>query len=141
MKSRAPRAARHPRAGTAIRRPALRPDIRRRAHRLDHLRGHRSSVGRMSEDVRPFTVHIPDDVLADLRERLARTRWPDQIPGSDWGYGTDIAYLQELCEYWRSSYDWRKSEAVLNQWAALDGAGARTRAPLYRGPAGSPPRL
>ena len=39
---------------------------------------------------------MPEAVLDDLRDRLARTRWPDQIPGSGWGYGTDLAYLQDL---------------------------------------------
>ena len=51
-----------------------------------------------SDDIRPFRVEVPDAVLDDLRERLARTRWPDQIPGSGWGYGTDLAYLQDLCD-------------------------------------------
>jgi microsomal epoxide hydrolase len=49
----------------------------------------------------PFTVHVPDAVLADLRERLPRVRWPDEIPGSAWQYGTDLTYMQELCAYWR----------------------------------------
>ena len=46
--------------------------------------------------LRPFTVDVPDAVLEDLRDRLRRTRWPDQIPGSGWSYGTDLAYLQEF---------------------------------------------
>ena len=66
--------------------------------------------------VEPFKIDVSEEVLTDLRDRLARTRWPDQIPGSGWDYGTDRAYLQELCEYWRTSYDWRKAEAELNQW-------------------------
>src|SRR5437764_8552732 len=67
-------------------------------------------------DVEPFRIDVPDAVLDDLRERLARTRWPDQIPGSSWDYGTDRTYLQELCEYWRTSFDWRAAERELNQW-------------------------
>ena len=66
--------------------------------------------------VEPFKIDVSEDVLTDLRDRLARTRWPDQIPGSGWDYGTDRAYLQELCEYWRAQFDWRKTEAELNQW-------------------------
>ena len=55
-------------------------------------------------------------MLDDLRDRLARTRWPDQIPGSGWGYGTDLAYLQDLCEYWRTEFDWRAQEDRFNRW-------------------------
>jgi len=70
----------------------------------------------MSQAIRPFKIEVPDAVLADLRERLARTRWPDQIPGTGWEYGTELAYLKELCETWHTSYDWRTHEAALNRW-------------------------
>jgi microsomal epoxide hydrolase len=63
---------------------------------------------------RPFAVQVPDGVLADLRERLARTRWPDEPPGAGWRYGTDLGYLHRLCEHWRTRYDWRIHEARLN---------------------------
>ncbi|MDQ1383190.1 MAG: epoxide hydrolase, partial [Actinomycetota bacterium] len=55
-------------------------------------------------------------MLDDLRDRLARTRWPDQIPGSGWGYGTNLDYLQELCTYWRNDFDWRAQEERFNRW-------------------------
>ncbi len=61
-----------------------------------------------------FRVDVPDSVLADLRERLARTRFPDQAPGAPWAYGADLGYVKDLCEYWRERYDWRKHEAALN---------------------------
>src|SRR5438045_3898341 len=64
----------------------------------------------------PFHVAIEDSVLDDLKERLARTRWPDQIPGTGWDYGTDSGYLRELVAYWRDGFDWRKQETVLNTW-------------------------
>ena len=67
-------------------------------------------------DCTPFRVDVPDAVLDDLRDRLARTRWPDQIPGSGWSYGTDRAYLQQLCEYWRTEFNWRAEEARFNRW-------------------------
>ncbi|MCU1430720.1 MAG: Epoxide hydrolase [Actinomycetia bacterium] len=70
----------------------------------------------MSDELQPFKVDVPEDVLEDLRDRLARTRWPDQIPGSGWSYGTDLSYLQDLCETWRTTYDWRAQEARFNQW-------------------------
>jgi len=62
----------------------------------------------------PFTLRVPDAAIADLRERLARTRLPDQAPGEAWAYGTDVAYLHGLVEYWRSAFDWRAEEARLN---------------------------
>jgi microsomal epoxide hydrolase len=68
----------------------------------------------MSDAIEPFEIAVPDAVLSDLRERLARTRFPDQIPGSGWDYGTDGAYLRELCDYWRDHYDWRAHEKQLN---------------------------
>jgi pimeloyl-ACP methyl ester carboxylesterase len=67
-------------------------------------------------EVREFAVDVPDAVLDDLRDRLARTRWPDQLPGSGWEYGTDLEYLRELCSYWAAEFDWRKAEADLNAW-------------------------
>ena len=68
----------------------------------------------MSEAIEPFQIRVEDEVLDDLRQRLARTRWPDQIPDSGWNYGTDGAYLAELCEYWREKFDWRAQETRLN---------------------------
>ena len=64
----------------------------------------------------PFRVAVPDAVLTDLRERLGRARWPDEPPGAGWAYGSDLAYVKELCAYWRDRYDWRGHEAVLNDF-------------------------
>ena len=47
----------------------------------------------------PFTLAVPDEALADLRDRLARTRFPDQAPDGPWAYGTDLAWLQALVAY------------------------------------------
>ena len=58
-------------------------------------------------DVRSFEVRITEEVLDDLRERLARTRWPDEVADAGWEQGTNLAYMQELVEYWESSFDWR----------------------------------
>jgi pimeloyl-ACP methyl ester carboxylesterase len=69
-----------------------------------------------SDDIRPFRIDVPEAVLDDLKDRLSRTRWPDQIPGSGWGYGTDLTYLQDLCDTWQNKYDWRAQEAKFNQW-------------------------
>lgn len=64
---------------------------------------------------RPFKIDVSDAVLEDLHERLARTRWPEPLDGAGWDYGTDTAYLRELCDYWREEYDWRHWEARLNE--------------------------
>jgi microsomal epoxide hydrolase len=70
----------------------------------------------MSDAIVPFRCEIPGDVLDDLRERLARTRFPDELNDDDWSYGTDLAYLRELCAYWRDKFDWRAQEAALNRF-------------------------
>lgn len=62
----------------------------------------------------PFRLAVPDSALDDLRERLARTRWPDEPPLEPWSTGTSLAYMQELAEYWRTKFDWRAQEARLN---------------------------
>lgn len=64
----------------------------------------------------PFKIAIPDAAIEDLQRRLANTRLPDQIPGTSWEYGTDLAYLKELLDYWQNDFDWRKQEAELNQF-------------------------
>ncbi len=63
----------------------------------------------------PFRIHVPDTVLADLRARLERVRWPDEAPGERWRYGSDLAYMKELVAYWRDKYDWRAHETALNR--------------------------
>ncbi|KAF2420411.1 epoxide hydrolase family protein [Microbacterium sp. B35-30] len=69
-----------------------------------------------STEVRPFRIDIPQSALDDLNDRLARTRWPDELPGVGWGYGAPSSYLRELAEYWRTAYDWRRHEAELNEF-------------------------
>jgi pimeloyl-ACP methyl ester carboxylesterase len=71
-------------------------------------------VGMTSDALRPFTVSIPEGDLTDLRERLARTRWPDAETVDDWSQGTPLSYLQDVCETWAGTYDWRRLEATLN---------------------------
>ena len=65
----------------------------------------------------PFKVNIKQDVLDDLRNRLRNTRWPDQIPGSGWDYGSNLAYIQELVDYWIHQFDWRAQEAKINRYS------------------------
>jgi pimeloyl-ACP methyl ester carboxylesterase len=68
----------------------------------------------MPAQPQPFTLSVPDAAIADLRERLARTRFPDQTPGPAWAYGTDVAWLREFIAHWRDRFDWRAAEAQLN---------------------------
>ena len=89
-------------------------------------------------EVQPFKIHVPDAVLEDLRERLAHTRWPDEIPGGNWDYGANMAYMKELVEYWRTEYDWRAQEEALNTFpqfrANVDGIGIHFIHERGRGP-------
>ncbi len=65
-------------------------------------------------EVRPFTIAVENSVLDDLRQRLADTRWPDEIPNTGWDYGSNLTYIKELVDYWRTDFDWRAQEAELN---------------------------
>jgi len=74
---------------------------------------------------RPFAINVPDSVLEDLRQRLANTRSPNPIPNTGWEFGADMAYIKELCSYWKDEFDWRRHEAALNAYpqflSAIDG--------------------
>ncbi|RSN86759.1 epoxide hydrolase [Streptomyces sp. WAC 05379] len=78
------------------------------------------------DSVRPFRLDIPQSDLDDLHDRLDRTRWPEEIPGSGWAYGVPTDYLRDLVRHWRHVYDWRAAEALLNEWpqftTTIDGA-------------------
>ena len=64
--------------------------------------------------IRPFTLSIPQDRIDDLHRRLDLARWPEAETVDDWSQGTPLAVLQDLADYWRHSYDWRRCEAQLN---------------------------
>ncbi len=70
---------------------------------------------RPNTEIRPFRIEIPQAELDDLRDRLAGTRWPNELPGIGWSRGVPLDYLMELAEYWRTSYDWREHESRLNE--------------------------
>jgi Epoxide hydrolase N terminus len=65
----------------------------------------------------PFTYRAPESALDDLRQRLARVRWPERETVTDWSQGVPLAKLRALVEYWRTDYDWRRCEARLNGFA------------------------
>jgi pimeloyl-ACP methyl ester carboxylesterase len=77
--------------------------------------------------IEPFRIDVPEEDLVDLRDRLARTRWPEAETVDDWSQGIPLAYVRELCDYWATKYDWRATESRLNGFdqfrTELDGLG------------------
>ena len=80
-----------------------------------------------SKNIETFKIEIPQATIDDLKDRLAKTRWTDEIENSDWEYGTNETYLKELCDYWQHSFDWKKQEEFLNTFpqykTTIDGVG------------------
>ena len=74
-----------------------------------------------------FTIVVAPTVLDDLQRRPANTRWPDEVTGAGWDYGTNLAHLKELTRYWQHDFDWRTQETLLNRFAQfraeIDGIG------------------
>ncbi len=68
----------------------------------------------MSLPIEPYRIDVPETVLEDLRQRLANTRWPDQLPGVGWEPGAELDAVRELCRHWAHGFDWRAVEARLN---------------------------
>src|ERR1700733_11042131 len=62
----------------------------------------------------PFVLDIPDTAIADLKTRLALTRFPDAARGEPWAFGSSVAYVRDLVAYWKGKFDWRAQEAALN---------------------------
>jgi pimeloyl-ACP methyl ester carboxylesterase len=98
--------------------------MRRPAH-AHHRRS--DEEGGMTDDLIPFHLDVPESVLDDLRERLRRTRWPDEETVDDWSQGVPLDYLRELCRYWAEEYDWRATEGRLKALpqfrTSIDGLG------------------
>jgi len=90
----------------------------------------------------PFSIPFSHDAVDDLRDRLVRTRWPDEIPGSGWGYGFDLRFLQEICGYWRERFDWKaqveKLSALHHCRYVSDGIGIHFIHERGKGPAPIP---
>ncbi len=96
------------------------------------------AYARRDASIAPFTSRVPQSALDDLRQRLARTRWPERETVDDWSQGVPLAKMRALIDYWRTGYDWRRCEARLNRFpqfrTAIDGLGihfihARSRHP------------
>lgn len=78
--------------------------------------------------MKPFPIAVADADLDDLQRRLDNARWPAELPDSGWDYGTEQAFLRGVVERWRDGYDWRATEAEINQWGShvTTAAGQRT---------------
>lgn len=86
------------------------PSSQQEVYRRSQLRGPRVSA------IEAFTIPFQNSAWEDLRARLKRTRWPDEIPGSDWTYGFNRQFLVDLCRYWSESFDWK---AQIDRLSAL----------------------
>ncbi|PVH94336.1 alpha/beta-hydrolase [Periconia macrospinosa] len=69
-----------------------------------------------SPSIQPFQISIPESDLSDLQTRLRLTRWPDKEPVPDWSQGVPLTAIQDLCQYWQTTYSWRRCEALLNTY-------------------------
>ena len=89
-------------------------------------------------DIQPFSIHILESTLSDLKARLLQTRWPDAIDGSGWSYGADLTYMKEIVDYWTTQFDWRAQEQAINEYsqfrAEVDGASIHFIHERGRGP-------
>ncbi len=64
--------------------------------------------------IHPFDIAVAQAALDDLHQRLSQTRWPDEIPGSGWNYGSNLTYMKDLIRYWQTTFDWQHQEQQLN---------------------------
>ena len=85
-------------------------------HEMSPWTGSQARPWMLRNGLTPFRIAVPDAALDDLKARLAHTRWPEEAPGAGWTRGVPADYLKELCEYWRTGYDWRLHESKLNEY-------------------------
>ena len=69
--------------------------------------------------VQRFELPYSEVAVEDLRQRLARTRWPDEIPGSHWDYGVSLEFMKEICQYWKDEFDWKRQIEITLHTAFL----------------------
>jgi microsomal epoxide hydrolase len=89
-----------------------------------------------------FEIPFSESAVRDLHERLSRTRWPDEIPGSGWDYGFALDYLRELCRYWKDEFDWKAQIERIARFrhyrCTVEGAGIHFIHQRGRGPSPMP---
>jgi epoxide hydrolase len=66
-------------------------------------------------EIQPFRVEVPQALLDDLRDRVERVRWGEELPDVDWDYGVPLSLVKRQVAHWRERYDWRRWEARLNE--------------------------
>lgn len=74
-----------------------------------------AAQNKVSPDVIPYKINISQAVINDLKSRIAATRWPEEVSGAGWEYGTNLSYMKELSSYWQTGFNWKTQEAKLNQ--------------------------
>src|SRR2546422_745371 len=84
--------------------------------RCSHMTPPATARETATDAIRPFQFHASDQDLADLRQRIKATRWPEKEPVADFSQGVPLATMQKLARYWTTEYDWRKVEAKLNSY-------------------------
>ncbi|MGB5838359.1 MAG: epoxide hydrolase, partial [Albidovulum sp.] len=70
-----------------------------------------------NSQITPFHIHVPEETLVDIRQRVRRYPWHEMPDDGGWDYGTNMDYLKELCAYWVDGFDWRKQEARINSFS------------------------
>src|SRR5580658_9348090 len=92
--------------------------------------------------IEPFSIPYSQAAVDDLRQRLARTRWPDEIPGSRWEYGFELGSLKQICKYWREDFDWNAQIARISEFEHFrylaEGVGIHFIHARGKGPAPNP---
>lgn len=76
----------------------------------------RKAAALQDTEIQPFHIEFPQADLDYLRERLVRTRWPDELQGAEWDYGTNLGFLRKFVTYWADEFDWKAEEARLNSF-------------------------
>src|SRR5262249_30661831 len=94
--------------------PSSPPERRSSGNRTTNQEVAMSTTAQTATEIRPFHVDVPDEELAELRRRVAATRWPSKELVGDWSQGVRLAMLQELARYWAEEYDFARIEARLN---------------------------
>jgi len=79
-----------------------------------------------NDAITPFTLAVPQADLEDLNRRIDQTRWPDAETVDDWTQGAPLAKVEALVDHWRHRYEWRRCEAMLNNWGQHAATNARS---------------
>src|SRR2546426_4709413 len=93
---------------------------------------------RAADAITPFKIQGPNAVLTDLKQRLSQARFADELQDVEWDYGTNLAYLKRLVDYWRDRYDWRGAGKKVNRLDQVQTALERGEVHFVQPPAKKP---